>query len=65
MYLASSRNRLSLFFGQFTRTRFTLIFVHIKVLLNVLSDFRLHLVMQNGFGCSGRSLPNAAEPLSR
>ena len=42
------RNRLDLFFSQFTRVRFTLIFVHTKVLLNVLSDFRLHLVMQNG-----------------
>ena len=35
---STSRNRLSLFFSQFTRTRFTLIFVHIKVLLNVLSE---------------------------
>ena len=35
---STSRNRLSLFFSQFTRTRFTLIFVHIKALINVLSE---------------------------
>src|SRR6516165_10647938 len=57
---STSRNRLSLFFSQFTRTRFTLIFVHIKALLNVLSDFRPHIAMLRHH-CKRKACPEGCQ----